>query len=207
LPPPVKTTKTTRYVQETSRPYSLILGKTVTELSLPVIQTAPQPHHIQHTNKDPRRQAYIPLTHIPQRQRPLPTQSSLSTLPLSPPLPCFRSATNSHHMHSQPELLTPYTPNYQNIEEPTNISPLHTQKPPKPTFRHLSLYTIPQHPLTIIEIYGGTTTGLEALLKTGHYIQTYIWADTNPYAHTAIQHRLTQLHHQYPAQLPFIAIN
>ena len=125
------------------------------------------------------------------------TQTTLPTLPLTPhrPLPRPRSATNSYHILSQSTSPTPNTPNYQNIEHPTNISPFPTQKPPKPTLRHLALYTIPQHPLTILEIYGGTTDGLEALLKTDHYIHTYIWADTNPDAHTAIKRRLTQLHH------------
>ena len=117
------------------------------------------------------------------------------------------SHKHAPHTHSQPTLPTPDTLNYQNCEEPTNTSPLPTQKPPKPILRHLALYTIPQHKLTILEIYGGTTAGLEALLKTGNYIQTYMWADTNAYAHTAVQQRLTQLHHQYPAQLPLTAIN
>ncbi len=67
---PVQTTKNTRYIQETSSPHPLTLRKTVTQLSLPVIQTAPQPHHIQHTYNDPQRHTYIPLTHTPQRTCP-----------------------------------------------------------------------------------------------------------------------------------------
>ena len=67
---PFKTIKNTRCVQETSNPHLLTLRKTVIQLSLPVIQTAPQPHHIQHTDKDPKRHTYTPLTHIPQRPRP-----------------------------------------------------------------------------------------------------------------------------------------
>ncbi len=70
----------------------------------------------------------------------------------------------------------------------------------------LTLYEIPQHPLTVLEIHGGTAAGLEALLKTGHYIHKYTWADTNPDAHTSVKHRLTQLHLQYPLQLPLTAI-
>ena len=69
-----------------------------------------------------------------------------------------------------------------------------------------NLYEIPQHSLTVLEIYGGTAAGLEALLKTGHYIHKYTWADTNPDAHTSVKHRLTQLHLQYPLQLPLTSI-
>ena len=76
---PVKTTKPTRYVQETSSFHPPTLGRTVTQLSLPVIQTAPKPHHIQHTNKDSQRRTYIPLTHTPQRQRPLNTEGKRTT--------------------------------------------------------------------------------------------------------------------------------
>jgi len=102
-----------------------------------------------------------------------PTQTSLPTLPPTPyhPLPRPRSATNSTRIHIQRLLLTPDTRNNYNIEYPTNTSPLPTQFPSKLTLRHLALYAIPQHPLTILEIYGGTTAGLEALLKTCHHIQ------------------------------------
>ena len=95
-------------------------------------------------------------------------------------------------MHIQRPLLTSDTMNNHNIEYPTNATPLHTQFPSKLTLRHLALYVIPQHPLTTLEIYGGTAAGLEALLKTGHHIQTYTRADTNHDAHTGVQHRLTQ---------------
>jgi hypothetical protein len=68
------------------------------------------------------------------------------------------------------------------------------------------VYKIPKRPLTILEIYGGTAAGLEALLRTGHHITKYTWADTNPGTHTSTQHRLAQLQQQYPTQLPLTSI-
>ena len=68
------------------------------------------------------------------------------------------------------------------------------------------MYKIPKRPLTILEIYGGTAAGLEALLRTGHHIQKYTWADTNPDTHTSTKHRLAQLQKQYPTQLPLTSI-
>ena len=118
-----------------------------------------------------------------------------------------RGKKNNTRIHIQRTLLTSCTLNNHNIECPTDISRLPTQLPSKLTLRHLALYVIPQHSLTILEIYGGTAPGLEALLKTCHHIQIYTWADTDPDAYTAIQHRLAQLHHQHPTQLPVTVIN
>jgi hypothetical protein len=53
-----------------------------------------------------------------------------------------------------------------------------------------------------MELYGGTATGLEALLKAGYHIKTYAWADTDPDAYTSLQHRITQMQEKYPGQLP-----
>jgi len=43
---------------------------------------------------------------------------------------------------------------------------------------------------------------MEALLKARHHIKTYAWADTDPDAHTLIQHRITTMCERYPRQLP-----
>jgi len=68
---PVQTTKSRRYTQKTPGPHPTTLKKTVTQLSLPMTQTYPQPHHIQHTTKDPQRHTYISPTHITQHPLPL----------------------------------------------------------------------------------------------------------------------------------------
>jgi hypothetical protein len=70
---PVKLPKTTQYVQETPSTHPFTLGKTVTQLFFPVIQTVPQPQHIKHTNTYSQRQTLKSLTRIPQRPRPLNT--------------------------------------------------------------------------------------------------------------------------------------
>jgi ribonuclease HI len=71
-----------------------------------------------------------------------------------------------------------------------------------PSLQQLGQHTLPHAPLTILELYGGTATGLEALLKAGHHINTYAWADTDPDAYTSLQHRITQMQEKYPGQLP-----
>ena len=52
------------------------------------------------------------------------------------------------------------------------------------------------------EVCAGIATGLEALLRAGHRIASYSWADINPDAHTATAHRIYALHTRYPTLLP-----
>ena len=73
---------------------------------------------------------------------------------------------------------------------------------PVPSLQQLGQHTLPHAPLTILELYGGTATGLEALLKAGHRVKTYAWADTDPDAYTSLQHRITQMREKYPANYP-----
>jgi hypothetical protein len=73
--------------------------------------------------------------------------------------------------------------------------------PPEPPLQQLEQHILPHAPLTILELYGGTITGLEDLLKAGHHIKTYAWADTYPDAYTSLQHRITQMRERYPCQL------
>ena len=66
---------------------------------------------------------------------------------------------------------------------------------------------LPQdRPLVVVELCAGIATGLEALLKGGHYISSYTWADINPDAHTATNHRLAKLQQRFPLQLPPSAV-
>ena len=57
-------------------------------------------------------------------------------------------------------------------------------------------------PLTVVEMCAGMGTGLEALLKAGHRISSYTWADINPDAGIAMRHRLELLHTRYPTAFP-----
>jgi hypothetical protein len=143
----------------------------------------------------------FPQTHLPAQTLPF----SLPTIPFRP-LPRFRTPNNNKDVHFIQNPATLNTTNNQNISDFTNTFLPKTQIFDAYTRQPLPLYEIPQHPLNVLEIYGGTAAGLEALLRTGHYIHKYIWADTNPDAHTSTKHRLTQLHQQHPLQLPLTAI-
>ena len=74
-------------------------------------------------------------------------------------------------------------------------------RPTYPTLNNLEQYTLPHHTLTVLEFFGGMAAGLEALLRAGHHMHIYVWADTNPNAHAATLHRLNHLHKAYPEQL------
>ena len=119
---------------------------------------------------------------------PANTQAQSPALTLPPtshrPLPRFRPANNNN----LEQLLQPpfklNTPNDPSLIYPTYKTLLPTQTHPKLTSTNQAVYKIPKRPLTILEIYGGTAAGLEALLRTGHHIKKYTWADTNPDTHT-----------------------
>ena len=64
----------------------------------------------------------------------------------------------------------------------------------------------PHRPLHVVEICAGISTGLEALLRAGHSIASYSWADINPDAHAAASHRLLALQARHPQQLPTAAL-
>ena len=49
---------------------------------------------------------------------------------------------------------------------------------------------------------GGSATGLEALLRAGYVINSYVWVDIDLDAHTAVFHRIAHLRHQFPHLLP-----
>jgi hypothetical protein len=72
---------------------------------------------------------------------------------------------------------------------------------------HIHQHTLPQHPMTVIDFYGATATGLEALLKSGNHIGTFAWMDTSPDALVVVTHRITQLQQQYLNHLPTTALH
>jgi hypothetical protein len=53
-----------------------------------------------------------------------------------------------------------------------------------------------------VELCGGLATGLEALLIAGYAIRSYVWADTDPYAHSVVSHRIAHMQLQFPHLLP-----
>jgi hypothetical protein len=71
----------------------------------------------------------------------------------------------------------------------------------------LPRYYIPGSPIHMVELCGGIATGLEALLKAGHAVASYTWADVDPDAHAATTHRLARLLARHPLLLPPEATN
>jgi len=57
-----------------------------------------------------------------------------------------------------------------------------------------------------VELCGGLATGLEALLKVGYAINSYIWVDIDLDAHAAASYRIAHTRLLYPYLLPLEAI-
>ena len=62
-----------------------------------------------------------------------------------------------------------------------------------PNLGQVCAHRLPRLPLRIVEVCGGLVTGLEALLRAGYAIISYVWVDTNLDAHTAASHRIAHL--------------
>ena len=86
-----------------------------------------------------------------------------------------------------------------------------TEPPPKYTPSSYALttipgYTLPHRPIHLVELCGGIAKGLESVLKAGHAVSSYTWANIDPGVHTATTHRLARLHNRHPLLLPPEAI-
>ena len=82
----------------------------------------------------------------------------------------------------------------------------YTYWPRDPSLVDTPICPLRNTPVSLVEICGGIATGLEALLRAGHSIRSYAWADINPDAYLATKRRLHLLHSRYPRQLPATAI-
>ena len=58
----------------------------------------------------------------------------------------------------------------------------------------------------LVEFCGGIATRMEAVLKVGHVVASYTWADINPDVHTTKTHKLARVHNRHPLLLPPEAI-
>ena len=86
--------------------------------------------------------------------------------------------------------------------DPPVVIESHTwpQQPDLSKLPHFSIHK--STPLTVIELCGGIGTGLEALLRAGHTIGSYTWADINPDGHTVMQDTITKLQQEYGDRFP-----
>ena len=57
-----------------------------------------------------------------------------------------------------------------------------------------------------MELWEELATGLEALLRAGYAINSYVSVDIGPDAHTAVYNRITHMRLQFPHLLPPEAI-
>ena len=57
-----------------------------------------------------------------------------------------------------------------------------------------------------MELCGGIAAQLETVLKAGHAVAPYTWANIDPDAHTATTHILARLHSRHSLFLPHEAI-
>ena len=98
-------------------------------------------------------------------QTHLPTQTLPSTLPIIPgrPLPISRTFNQNTDKHFTQNHFTSNNTNKPKFFDSTNTNHTRTQVTIPFTHQPLTLYEIPKHPLTVLEIYGGTAAGLEAL--------------------------------------------
>jgi len=67
-------------------------------------------------------------------------------------------------------------------------------------------HRLPREPLRIVELFGSLATGLEALLRAGYAIHSFVWVEIDPDAHIDVPHHNTHLRHQFPHLLPPKAI-
>jgi hypothetical protein len=105
--------------------------------------------------------------------------------------------TTTCHDHTINKQTRQYNPTHHNYhsKQSRDTSPTHPRNTLAP--RALTPTTraahTPTNPLTLLELYGGTATDLEALLKAEYHIKIYFWANTGSDAHTSLQHRITQM--------------
>jgi hypothetical protein len=75
----------------------------------------------------------------------------------------------------------------------------------KPMVHRLITWTPPKEGITLLELFGGIGTSLEALLKSGMVIQRYLYVDIDPIARQVAAPRMMELIAIFPQQFATIA--
>jgi hypothetical protein len=68
----------------------------------------------------------------------------------------------------------------------------------KPILRQLITWTPPKEGITILELFGGIGTGLEALLQSGMVVQKYFYVDIDPIARQVAASRMMEFTARFP---------
>jgi len=77
-------------------------------------------------------------------------------------------------------------------------------KPIKPVLHQLITWTLPKEGITLLELFGGIGTGLEALLQLRMVVQRYFYVDINPIARQVVALRMMELTAIFPQQFATI---
>jgi site-specific DNA-cytosine methylase len=75
----------------------------------------------------------------------------------------------------------------------------------KPILRQLITWTPPKEGITLIELFSGIGTGLEALLQSEMVVQRYFYIDIDPIARQVAASRMMELTARFPQQFATIA--
>jgi hypothetical protein len=73
-------------------------------------------------------------------------------------------------------------------------------KPIKPVLRQLITWTPPKEGNTLLELFGGIGTSLEALLQSGMVVRRYLYVDIDPIARQVVALRMMELTTRFPQQ-------
>jgi hypothetical protein len=71
-------------------------------------------------------------------------------------------------------------------------------EPIKPILRQLITWTPPKKGITLLELFGGIGTCLEALLRSGMVVQRYFYIDIDPIARQMATSRMIELTSRFP---------
>jgi site-specific DNA-cytosine methylase len=70
----------------------------------------------------------------------------------------------------------------------------------KPLLRQLITWAPPKEGITLVKLFGGISTGLEALLQAGMVVQRYFYVDIDPIARQVAALRMMELTSRFPQQ-------
>jgi site-specific DNA-cytosine methylase len=75
----------------------------------------------------------------------------------------------------------------------------------KPIFYQLITWTLPKEGITLLELFGGISPGLETLLHSGMVVWKYFYIDIDPIARQAAASKMMELTTKFPQQIATIA--
>lgn len=72
----------------------------------------------------------------------------------------------------------------------------------QPLLRKLVTWAPPEKGLTVLELFGGIATGLEALLQSGMAVRRHFYVDIDPIARKVAESRMVEFTTRFPQQFP-----